>query len=133
MKNYNVCQPSVFSQRTIDHMFVYKKSGKKRRKFFQSIVLVFLIVLCSGILIGANIASANAKDKVIQAEQNELYYKTIQIQEGDTIWELADDYVEAGMSSKVEYMKQIKEINHIYDDNIYAGSYLVLPYYQPNL
>ena len=86
MKNYNVCQPSVFSQRTIDHMFVYKKSGKKRRKFFQSIVLVFLIVLCSGILIGANIASANAKDKVIQAEQNELYYKTIQIQEGEQFY-----------------------------------------------
>ena len=130
MKNYNVCQPSVFSQRKPDYMFEHKKFGKKKRNFFRSIVLVLLIILFSGILIGANIASANAKDKVIYTEQNELCYKTIQIQEGDTLWDLADDYAEAGMSSKAEYMKQIKEINHIYDDNIYAGSYLVLPYYQ---
>lgn len=133
MKNYNVCQPSVFSQRKPNHMFEYKKIGKKKRNFSRSVVLMLLIVLFSGILIGVNIASANAKDNVVYSAQNELCYKTIQIQDGDTLWDLADDYVEAGMSSKAEYIKQIKEVNHIYDDNIYAGSYLVLPYYQSNL
>lgn len=128
MKNYNVCHSSMFLNRN-----TAKSAGcRKNRKMniTRTFVLALLIILFSGILIGGNIVSANAKDTVIPSEQTELCYRTILIQEGDTLWDIADDYVEAGMSSKEAYIKQIREINHIYDDNIYAGSYLVLPYYQ---
>lgn len=128
MKNYNACHSSMF----LNHNTAKSAGCRKNRKMnmTRTIVLASLIILFSGILIGGNIVSANAKDTVIPSEQTELCYRTILIQEGDTLWDIADDYVEAGMSSKETYIKQIREINHIYDDNIYAGSYLVLPYYQ---
>ena len=131
MRTYNVYQSSNISKRRSTRPYIYKKTNSK--KLFRMFALLILILLFSAILIRVNIASANAKDNIVYSEQEKLCYKTIQIQEGDTLWDLADDYVEAGMSSKPEYIKKIKEINHIYDDNIYAGSYLILPYYQQHL
>ena len=55
------------------------------------------------------------------------YYTSYEIQPGDTLWTIADQFMTPESSDKTEFIKNIKSINHIGDD-ITAGKYLVIEY-----
>lgn len=55
------------------------------------------------------------------------YYKTIDIQSGDTLWSIALVNSE-GYGSINDYIIEVKELNSIGDGNITAGMKLLIPY-----
>lgn len=61
---------------------------------------------------------------------SELYYCSVQVQEGDTIWSIAREHMTKEWRSTREYVKAIKKLNQMKSDFIYAGMYLSIPYYQ---
>ena len=65
------------------------------------------------------------------APEHELhkYYTSVEIQPGDTLWEIADTYKTEGYSNRKSFIKEIQELNHIDDDQITSGCYLLIPYY----
>jgi hypothetical protein len=85
-------------------------------------VLVMLIIICSGIMI----ANAGVSDDV-KIEQYK-YYTSISIEKGDTLWSIADNYVD-GTDSINQYVNDLKEINHLQNDCIYQGQNLIVYYY----
>lgn len=58
------------------------------------------------------------------------YYKSIEIQEGDSLWGIAVRYKEGGPMDTGEYVNQLKEINGLQKDTIHAGQYLMVVYYE---
>ena len=64
----------------------------------------------------------------VQASSNQnIYYKSIRINAGDTLWDLADDYMGSAYENKNAYINEVKEINHITEADLQAGSYIIVP------
>ena len=74
-------------------------------------------------LLPSKIAYANPEEMVRS-------YKTIEIQWGDSLWSIAEDYYCESRETIHEYISLVKQCNSLYDDKITAGCYLVIPYYK---
>lgn len=57
------------------------------------------------------------------------YYHRIEVEKGDSLWSIAQQNYLAGEQSIHEYMEEVKQINHRYDEIVYAGEELMIPYY----
>lgn len=60
-----------------------------------------------------------------------IYYKSIEIEKGDTLWTIAEEYAPSAGMTVTEYIKQLKQMNHLGEDTIHAGCYLTIVYQIP--
>ncbi len=92
---------------------------KKRR-----IMLMLGLVACilSAFIFFSNKATAENENEVY------TYYTSYEIQPGDTLWSIADQYTSAENSDKEQFISNLKENNHMLDDEITAGNYLIIEY-----
>lgn len=100
---------------------------------FQKILLVvaafFIISLI--LLLGSSMnVFANAKKETAPYHK---YYKSIRIEEGDTLWEIADEHIANVEIDKRAYIKEICTLNDICEDTIYAGDYIIVTYYSQDI
>lgn len=56
------------------------------------------------------------------------YYTSIYIEEGDSLWSIAELYLYDGISI-IDYIDELKRINSLENENIKAGCYLLVSYY----
>ena len=61
-------------------------------------------------------------------EQMECY-KSIQVKSGESLWEISSRYYSSEYKSMRQYIARIKCLNHMLDEEIPAGGYLIIPYY----
>lgn len=97
----------------------------KNRKICYMVPAVILFIAIITIMAGFK---ANAQDKKIP-EGVYKYYRTIEVNSGDTLWSIADKYADSSYISKENYINEIKKINNISGDTIHSGSYLTISYY----
>ena len=57
------------------------------------------------------------------------YYKTIEIESGDSLWSIAKEYSENSGLSIRDYIKEIKTINCMGSDRIQAGDSITVVYF----
>ena len=94
----------------------------------KSRMAVFVMALAAIIL--ALTLSKNESVSVNAHSDKDLYYCSVQVQEGDTIWSIAREHMTEDWMSTQEYVKAIKKLNRKKTDYIYAGMYLSIPYYR---
>lgn len=87
---------------------------KNKRRFATIVMLFSLVVIFSGMIVHAGAAS-----------QAQDVNQVVQVSKGDTLWEIASCY--SDNTDPRAYIYEIKEINHLDSDNIYAGQELYLP------
>ena len=58
------------------------------------------------------------------------YYKSVRIQEGDSLWEIARQYREGSSMSMDEYVNQLRQMNGLKKDTIHTGQYLTVVYFE---
>lgn len=124
MRKYN----DKISQRANESL--RKREAVVRRQRGLLAVVVILIV-AFGILLGTSINALASSEKDI-ASYNK-YYVSIRIESGDTLWTIADEYVEGFNLSKSDYITEVCQINGISEDNIHAGDYIVVPYFSQEI
>ncbi len=90
------------------------------------IVVIGIIVISLGILLGSSISAfASAREKA----RIHKYYTSIQLRQGDSLWELAGEYASTDQSEQ-EFIDEVCEVNGISESNIlHSGQYLVVQYY----
>lgn len=54
---------------------------------------------------------------------------SVQIEEGDSLWSLASEYYSEEFISIANYIEEIKRMNNLSSDTLYAGNYILIPYY----
>lgn len=67
----------------------------------------------------------------INANSGFKYYTSVTVENGETLWDIADEFVDYGYyKNKNSYITEVQRINHL-DENcsIDAGQILILPYY----
>lgn len=57
------------------------------------------------------------------------YYTSIEVAYGDSLWTIAEEYAGEEYTSAKDYIHEVMEINHLQEERIVAGQYLVVPYY----
>lgn len=101
----------------------------RRRKLFIKKVLTALFLLI--FLLGLNVLgpdhSADAHEDKCPGKQ--IYYTSIEVTSGDTLWDIAEEYSDMAYGSVYDYIREVKTINGLTSNNIQDGQYLTIPYY----
>ena len=133
------------SERRIDIPMERYHAGEKRRKhchykkfrgtgffrrFMNGIAAVILIMSMS-FGFGSFFSSAHDSGTETSVPSEERYYKSVQIEKGDSLWSIAQQY-RGSEDSVYEYMDELAEANHLSmkdRNNLQEGDYLVVSYY----
>lgn len=104
----------------------------KRNQMKKVIIfsVVFVIILLAGL--GPLSGIFQSRSSVVEANHpiSELKYKVIQIEEGDSLWSIAEENMDPGFSDIHDYILEVKRCNQLDSDNITSGNYLMIPYYE---
>lgn len=108
------------------YLRMQRQKAARRKRTFYGIAFLFSLVL---MLLGTtHITSAGTPEP-----SRNKYFTSIQVDEGTSLWEIAQEYMTEEYDSPDEYIKEIKSINHMKNDLIYGGSYLCIPYYSSEI
>lgn len=107
----------------------YRKKQRIKRNIRKK-VFIFVFTL---LIIGLGSISYDAIHSNAQTREDEIiykYYKVISIEDGDTLWSIAEQYINTiQYKNKLEYIEEVKKINHMKDAYIRTGQNLIIPYY----
>lgn len=112
--------------RNICSLLDFYCKGALHMKKILIVISAFLVFSSS--FFGKNIMSAMAEEPDRAPQQK--YYTSIRIEDGETLWSIADRYgKEAGIDTAC-YMEELKRMNGLSGDEIlYAGRHLTVCYY----
>lgn len=107
-----------------------KRRVTKNRKYSVAsfIAGAFTVILVLTICFGVGSFYSNAQEE--PAEQK--LYKSIQIQDGDSLWSIAKEYMNDDYDSVYDYMAELVELNQLDEnevDHLQEGDYLTIAYY----
>lgn len=110
------------------HHSGYQQRSMQRRQHILIFTAVTLFLLIACVLIGSNfIGSSNTQAN--NTKEIYKYYTSIEVQEGDSLWSIADRYITADYPDREAYMQELVALNNLSDTTIHSGSYLTIPYY----
>ena len=102
-----------------------RKQQVRRQKLLIGLCVFFLAFIVT-IKTNAFLSEAQSDEGTLT---NYKYYKSIQIQPGDTLWEIAKENMSDEYDSIEDYIDEIKELNHLKSDIIQQNTYLTIGYY----
>ena len=115
---------------TIQKRREYSKQNAKRRAQVRRqkgiLLLISCMFFCSVVILGTTIsAKADTKDDVPEY----TYYKTIEIQDGDSLWSIASVYAPQNHQDTRSYIKEVCALNHISENQmLHEGATITGPY-----
>lgn len=89
---------------------------------FQIVIFV-LCIACIFRHIAAKSQGSSAQ------EQKAECYISVQVRSGESLWEISERYYSSEYKDMNQYMKKIMRLNHMSGEDIHAGAYLIIPYY----
>lgn len=101
----------------------------RRQKERRKNILLFIMTICFVFSLSFSAGSilSNAKDRNALAEYK--YYASIPVEEGDTLWSIAETHMGTHYASVEDYIQELRQINSLNGETIKTGMYLVVPYY----
>ncbi len=104
---------------------------RKRQNFNRRLsVIIISLAIIAGITVLCGNNSVSAHEDTVQNEQK--YYKCIELTSGDTLWDIAEQYMDARYTCVDDYVNELKDINGLKSDNIHEGQFLTVSYYSVN-
>lgn len=103
------------------------RRSKKRKELLQKVALaVFgVAVIVLAVLLFAPSVQAEAESTV----SYEKRIVSVRVTENDSLWKIAERFYCEEKESIPEFVRSIKETNHLESDTIYPDTYLVIQYY----
>lgn len=98
------------------------KRNFKNRLAVTGIMMALMITICISVT-SVVFAGNNKKEEPLYK-----YYTSIEIEPGDSLWSIANEYCYDMDMSVKDYIKELKELNHLSTDSITSGQYLTIMY-----
>ena len=102
-----------------------KKQQIAKRNMFILLITVLLITI--GCMIFGNAFSAGNASAADDLKYK--YYKSIEIEKGDSLWSIAKEYKTDAYENTQEYIDEIIELNNLSSKTIHEGQHLLVAYY----
>ena len=118
---YNAEEAQIRRNRTSLELKRQRQLTLFKRKLFAALTAA-IIVISTIIIINTVTAQGDEIEK-------EKCYKSIMIEYGDTLWNIAKEYYDSSSYTIPEYIEELKSINSLDCDNIQSGSYIIVSYY----
>ena len=96
-----------------------------RRRFLTGCFIMLLFVT---ILTGRSMLTTMAAEE--EPVTVSPYYRSVEIKEGDSLWNIARQYKKGSHMSTEEYVKELKRMNSLRSDTIHKGQFLTVVYYK---
>ena len=94
----------------------------------KKITIIVAIIVLSVIYLGVTNKDASEADATNASTK---YYTCISVESGDSLWNIADEYMTDEYSSTQEYIDEVVSINNLTNaSSITAGTNLLIPYYE---
>lgn len=89
-----------------------------------------LLTIAAAIAIILGLMLTDSFSSLAQSEPNarRKCYKSITIEKGDTLWNIAEEYITDDYESVEEYISVLKDINNLHGDKILSGDKLIVSY-----
>ena len=98
-----------------------------RKKTMLLLMVSFMLVLGS-----LGIRSLFASAYATEQNTEHKYYKSIVIEEGDSLWSIATEYTNHHSSTK-EFVNEMIQLNQLKSKTIHKGQHLIVPYYDDHM
>ncbi|MBN2221222.1 MAG: LysM peptidoglycan-binding domain-containing protein [Vallitaleaceae bacterium] len=99
----------------------------RRRK--RNVEITFLITVAAILFLIILFIFLN-RSTIDGSKDYEIQYYSLEIEFSDTLWEISKEYNNSEFFSTKEYLNEIKRINGIVSNDIYAGQRITLPIYR---
>lgn len=107
-----------------------RRRAAKNPFVFASAFVVFLAVLAVVSILSSRMILAGSES----GGADQKYYTSIEIEEGDTLWSIASEYMSPDHYDSInDYIVEIKEMNGISSDTIHSGNHLIVSYYSEEI
>ena len=106
-----------------------RRQREMRKNFLLAVMTLCLVITFS---FGINSFLSNAKAE--SSPVSYKYYKSITISNGETLWSIAKENMDAEHYASVnDYIKEVKQVNSLSSDSINYGANIIVPYYSYEL
>ena len=118
------------SRRSYEAIRRRKKKVFMRKIILLSVTSIFLLGI-SVFISDDSVDAHTEKDQQIENEYSSKckYYTCIEVSSGDSLWSIAERYMDDHYGSVHDYINELKAINDLESSNIHVGQYLTVPYY----
>ncbi|MCM1161638.1 MAG: LysM peptidoglycan-binding domain-containing protein [Roseburia sp.] len=106
-----------------------RNNKKRRQQELKRKGIFFILSIAIMVVISTACFGFSSKASDSQKETYYKYYTSIVIQDGDSLWSLAEKNYDGHFKSKKAYIDEIKKINGLSDETLISGQYLIVPYY----
>lgn len=104
-----------------------RRAAGRTDRIKNLVIVVLAVALACVVLLRLTATRADAEKRDVPTYK---YYTSITVDQGDTLWGLADEYMSDEYDNVYEYMDEIVSINHLTSaDSLKAGSTICIPYY----
>ena len=106
------------------------KYNKRNQGYLKKLFICFITVfVITGLSIGLGSNFASASDDTKNGPAEHKYYKSIELEYGDTLWNIAEEYMNENYDSTQEYVDGLMKINDLESETIHESRYLTVVYY----
>lgn len=111
------------------HTYMKKNERKRRARLrIMTVFAAFTAAICIFMASGSHMRSHEVQASSVHSV--EKVYQSIRVNSGENLWSIAESYGTKFGVQRSDYMKEIREINHISEkDVLQAGSYIIIPCY----
>lgn len=102
-----------------------RRTIRRHKRAFSLIVSILCIAIFSGTLASAH------EDRIFRNNDGNKQecYKSITVKYGDTLWDIAEEYMPEDYKNIQEYIYTLMALNNLSNDEIKAGQHLIIVYY----
>lgn len=112
-----------------------KSAGKPRlsrtAKVYYKKKLLILLAAAVILTFVFGAVGVHAVQKGVACSEDELSYKLVTVERGDTLWDIAQTCYRTTDDDICTYIDNVREMNHIHGDNLKEGQLLLIYYGDP--
>lgn len=100
---------------------------REMRKNVLIVIMTFCLIITAAISMNSFLSNAKEESSPVSYK----YFKSITIENGDTLWSIAQEYMDDDHYDTVyDYIHEVKKMNLLSNDDITYGQHLIIPYYE---
>lgn len=108
-----------------------RNKRKRERQLKRNLTIgttACLLIVALSVTLGSILVQAKTSDTAPIYK----YYTSMEVQQGETLWSIATENMALSSGyyhDAKDYIEEITLINHLADEKIVAGQFLIIPYY----